>query len=324
MNAHPPANFEACRSRVIRLYREEGYAEALQVVLNAAPRFPEHASEIALWQACLHSVTGAPDKALDDLRIALNNGCCWHPATLRDPDLNLIRDRGEFHDILKRSALLIESLDDMPHPDPVVLTPRAIGPKASGLIALHGADGNEHFIEHWRAASETGAIVAIPLSSRHQTREHLWWGDPAGGVDLEYARGQLAELRNVLVARYTLDPRQIILGGFSQGGRLAITLALRQDPVPARGFVCVAPALRDLAPLRELLIRVERSDLRGWLLTGNEDWCLGAIKEFHGAMTARGLACELVVIDGLGHAFPEAFEDYLRSAVRFVTAEMRV
>jgi len=314
----PEADFDARRSAVLRLYQEERYAEALRLAEEAVEKFPDHGSETCFWVACLTCRTGEPARGLATLQSGLDRGLCWHPQMLRDPDLDPIRSSDEFAEIAAHSERMIDALDKRPAPDPIILPPTRPTARPPLLIALHGATGSVAFADHWRAAADLGVLTAVPFSTRHRMPEHLWWGEPNGPGEIEYGRSAVL----AVLARLgddTYDPARVILSGYSQGARIAITLALQRLPVPACGLVGVAPGVEQtLETLEPLIAAIEPEDVRGWLVVGENDWVLDGAKRLREIMTGRGLSCHWLVVPELGHDFPRDFSETLPEAIRFV------
>ncbi len=113
----------------------------------------------------------------------------------------------------------------------------------------------------------------------------------------------------------------MILAGASQGGRIAIELALKSDLLPCRGFIAVVPAIREP---EELAVRGKgagKRGLRGWILTGEHDYFRPGAERLCELLQKKGTPCNLAVIPRLGHDFPDDFGTRLTAAVRFVLGE---
>jgi cephalosporin-C deacetylase-like acetyl esterase len=75
------------------------------------------------------------------------------------------------------------------------------------------------------------------------------------------------------------DPDRVIVAGASQGGGLAITLALNGEVLPSGRFIAVVPFIQDAqdtttlrhADIATLALAIDRGvarEARGWVLTG--------------------------------------------------------
>jgi len=99
----------------------------------------------------------------------------------------------------------------------------------------------------------------------------------------------------------------LLTAGFSQGGGLAVDLAIDADPVTSVGFLAVAAGAEDLAALpdRDRLVAAAARGLRGRLLVGDRDDALAGAGALSGAAVGAGLACSLTIRPGAGHEMPE-------------------
>jgi predicted esterase len=144
--------------------------------------------------------------------------------------------------------------------------------------------------------------------------------DGFGWTDRERARKELAAHWEKLKSEKRVDPKQVILAGASQGGALAIELTLTGEPIPALGFIGVAPAIRDPKGLAELAKKVAKRGVKGIVITGEYDHFRSAAEAFSFHAQEAGLRCMLEVVPGLGHDFPDDFPSRLKKGLRFLLA----
>jgi predicted esterase len=111
------------------------------------------------------------------------------------------------------------------------------------------------------------------------------------------------------------DPDKVVLAGFSQGARVAISIALRQDPIRACGFIAVGPAILD-HPIEQDLRAAPA--LRGHITVGDQDWVLESVKEFHATAAGQGQQWSLHLVPNVAHDFPPDFDDRLGKALTLV------
>lgn len=306
--------FRRVAAEVYALHAAGRYAEALAAAARAAARFPDRSGPVAYWIACLRSVSGDPDGALAVLEAASAAGHWWSEHWLHgDPDLAALQDRPEFEAVVaqsnrRRRAAQAEA-------EPRLFTTPPVGAARALLVALHGASWlGEDFAPHWTPAAAAGVAVAVPQSSQRSSEEGYGWEDEPL-AEREVA-GAAASARRALRLP---DSVPTVLGGFSQGGRLAVAWALRDAPVGlVRGFVAMAPGIRDAAAMTASAGDLADRGLRGVLLSGTADLVLAETRALHGQLTGRGVACRLEVIDGLAHEFPEDFAERLLAALDFL------
>jgi len=207
-----------------------------------------------------------------------------------------------------------EAAQGRARPELKVIEP-AGGPRAESplLVALHYAGGNaEDFAGYWQIAVEEGWLVALPQSSQICYEDGYWW------ADREKGKREVLDAFEQIKQDYSFDSQKVVLAGASQGGTLAMLLAL-EGTIPSRGFLSVVPGMRE-DTLQELLSLLDSAprDLRGWILTGERDYCVALARRFHGEAVQRGFRWELLVEPGMGHEFPQDFDLKLRKALAFL------
>lgn len=243
-------------------------------------------------------------------------GYFWHKDTLlQEPDLKPLHGDSQFNMIVRRSEKL--RMEAMHHVKPrlEVFLPRAAsqGAKFPTMVTLHGRSGNA--LEHskrWRSLTVSGIICAVPQSGQVFQKGMYCWDDA------ETAEKEVDEAFRKLIDSYPTEAAQMMTGGFSQGGAVAVRMALERRPVKIKGFVAVSPAFREIDSLVQMIRRGVRVGLKGYLFTGENDPSRTRIEELHHKMVGEGLPCKLAVEPGVGHDYPRNFRLRLASATKFV------
>lgn len=310
-------DFHRVRRQVFKFYGQGCYREALEVARAAKGRFPGKEGEIMWWIACLTCRLGNGEGALKILQEALRAGHWWGEYfLLNDPDLEPLRGRPEFKEILEVSKERQRAAQARARPRLLFLPPKARQGKSPLLIALHWAgETAEAFAPYWERARDLGFSVAIPQSSQVMREDGFGWNDG------DLARRELAAHWEKLTREEQVDPKQVFIAGASQGGWLAIEIALARAPIPARGFIAVIPAIRDIQKLAEQAKEAAKRGVRGVIITGEHDHFRSAVEDFFSQARNLGLRCELQVVRGLGHDFPDDFPARLGEALRFLLSE---
>jgi predicted esterase len=309
------AEYEQLRGQVFASYQRGDYPHTLRLALESVGRFPEHRAEATYWVACMHSLLGDSDGAVHVLQDALQAGMWWAPTRLRDPDLDAARESAEFAGLASESERIwSEACSEI---EPIVRLHTNAESSAGLLVVLHGWTARDEDMEPlWVGAVETGLIVAYVRSSQPDTsdRTRFYWGDA------EHTSEDVAKAIETAHDRLGRNQNTVLLGGFSAGGRLALELALRGEPVDIQAAITVGAALpRDI---RELPVAAGLPrDVRVWLLVGEEDLYREANASLDAALRERNLACRLTLIPNLGHDLPQDLPQRLQVAIPFALAE---
>lgn len=183
------------------------------------------------------------------------------------------------------------------------------------LICLHGSG---HSLEndnapYWKLACNLGWLVAVPRSSQ------LTMPDAYGWNDFELAGNEIKAHYDTLCSHYPVDRQRLVIAGMSQGGALAIHLALSKK-LPACGFLAVVPGNSVTDGLDALVQAAHGCGLRGYLVTGGKDPRHETFKQIHGMFLQYDIPCEVEDHPELGHEFPMDFEKSLEKGLRFLLA----
>jgi poly(3-hydroxybutyrate) depolymerase len=227
-----------------------------------------------------------------------------------DPDLESIRGSDRFANVAARSeSAWKQAFKAEPE---VNIYPTTSEPSGALLIALHGmaGDATDTFARYWTGACDHGAVVAVPQSSQPHTPEGGWcW------LDDERTDRDLRLVYDQAVSAHDIDPAKVVVCGFSQGARVAITRSLAAKPFKTCGFIAVAAGIRD-----HQLDGVLPADpnVRGVFVVGWDDVVLESVRAFHDKGTKRGFEWKLYEVAGLAHDFPDDFTIRLMEALQFV------
>ena len=246
---------------------------------------------------------------------------------VRDTDLDPIRGRPEFKTLESEcNRLKHEQINQKTSPDLMVRLPPDYdeGKNWPALMVFHQRYGErpELTAAPWLPVLSMGMILTVPWSSQVYAHDGRSWDSlKVSEKDVQWAFSKLKD--------YRLDSENLVVAGFSQGGALSIYTVLKRI-VPARGFVAVAPsdwiipeekpATERQLPSEAFLSIVEASDcrgLRGSIIIGEKDPFLPKIEKLYALMMEKGLDGKLQVETGLGHEYPEGFENKLRTALDF-------
>jgi hypothetical protein len=298
--------------------------DALALAIQIAERFPEQPAEASYLLACAYNRAGYDEHALRTLERSLDHGNCWHDSLLLwSPSLAPLRELPRFQGILARSNAMMDKLEADTHVNVAVFRPKA-GQVASGpplFLSLHGgADIPGEHDGYWAAAIGLGVLVAVAQSSQRRSSDTFWWGGPGEPFDHARSERDVKTAYDKVGTTFSFDATRVVLGGFSQGAVLAVTLSLQNQPFPVRGFACVGPGTEDLEPLLPLMEPAAARGLRAWILAGERERGLELIKRLAHELTSRGVPCKLDVVPDIGHEFPEDFGTRLQSGLSFVLA----
>jgi len=309
---------EQLRREVRRSYEFADYDRTIELLVEYDRRAPGRANT-AYTLACCYAMTGRKDEAIRWLRRSAELGFARHGLVTTTDDLERVRDEPGYAEAVAKitanaKVALARFKKTAPEPDPVVILPPGYDATrpAALIVSLHGYGATPPPVaEVWRkAATEFGAIVIAPQAVHKVRNAGYQWGV------LEEA--EFLVLRAIEHARsgYAVDPKRIVLTGFSQGAHVALELGLRH-PELFRGVVPVCGGSMlglSPAPPREALPRF-------FFMAGGRDGTLKEMKRAASVLQASGATARIVVHRDTAHHFPKDSVAATREALAFVLRE---
>ena len=307
-------SFRRFRSEVIKKYQSKDYAAALNLIDLEAGSFPEEQAQIAFWQVFLLALSEKTGMALATLRQAIDAGYWYSPQSLQeDTDLASLQDNPEFKRLAVICAERFHEASQKTSPEWLLAFPANDAPKPYPLlVTLHGRSTNAaKTLPFWQSVCARGWTVAALQSSQVIGMNSYCWDDQERAI--REVKASLAELLH----SYPLDQDRVLLGGFSQGGGLAIWLAL-QRLILCRGFIAVAPFLPEAETMTGNATQRTVSSLQGFLVTGELDSYQQMFDQIEKRLLALQIACQRERYPELGHEYPPEFDRSLEKALDFI------
>ena len=312
-------DFDKLMAAMMDLYNAGNYAQAYDLLLREEGRFPEFTDELYYQKMCMVSRMNDIPQALQYFRDALAQGYWFAPRWLReDEDLKALQGLPEFEEMVAACQQKFAQAQAAAKPEVTVLQPQEPSP-ATGyplLIALHGNGANApRTLNPHRGIASQGWLVAVLQSSQVAGPSSFVWDD------YEKAQGEIQQHLTALEKDYAIDPQRIVVGGFSMGGGLATWLGLN-GAIKARGFVALGPYLPDVDALLPFLDSAKSAGARSYIVVGEEDKiCLDISHKVHDLLNDHSIPCELELLPGLGHAYPNDYTKSLEKGLAFVLQE---
>lgn len=310
-------SFRRFRSEVIKNYQSGDYTTALNLINLKADFFPEEQAQILFWKVFLLALSEKTEMALAALRQAVDSGYWYTPQSLQeDPDLASLQNNPEFKRLAAICAERFHEVSQNTHPGRMLALPVQGAPDPYPLlVTLHGRNTNAaNTLPYWQSLCAQGWMVAALQSSQVIGMNSYCWDDRAKAIQ-EVQAGLMELLHG-----YPLDPDRVILSGFSQGGGLAIWMALQQL-ILCRGFIVVAPFLPEAETMTDNPTQSTASSLRGYLLTGELDSYQRMFDQIEAGLLTFQVACQRERYPELEHEYPPDFERSLEKAIEFIFGE---
>lgn len=268
--------------------------------------------------ACRFAKQGDKERAVEWLNVSAERGFRFEAKFLRDEDLDPIRDHPGCAKALERvrdnAKKSLEEFKVRAEKDAKVFTelpPNLDTSKPAPLIVvLHGHGGGARgMIQAWKnVAAKFGAVLVAP-QALDKVGEGFSW-------TVSYESEYLA-LRAIEEARkkHNIDPKKIVLTGFSQGGMMTFNIALTHPEmfagaIPISGFYDYRVAAVPDKPG----VKLPRFAILNGELDPEADNNRATAKLFE----KIGSPVMVNIYKGVGHAFPPKIDQDLGAALKFV------
>ena len=297
----PPDEFQSLRLRVFELIEDGRLDTALGVALKVEEHYPAK-GEVPFWLACIHGRAGRAGEGLAALRGGLARGLWWPDEwLLDDDDLVPLRRSPDFAGLVEASRANQDEAGDEFVAESMVLAPERERTAVGAVLALHGWGGDAvAFSRAWWAAADAGYVVVVPESSQMPSPGFFVW------TDREAALADIEAVWSASEADHGLAGLPLVIAGFSQGGGLAVELALDGRPAAAAAFLALSAGTpEDVTPEPGAAALAADRGLRGRLIVGERDeHAVPQARELARRLGEAGLDCPLTLEPGLAHELP--------------------
>lgn len=297
-------HFTMIQNQVFRHYHDRTFKEALALLDNVqnTVEFPAQMVKVVYWRACILCLLQRPDDAIQALQDGLENGLWWSEGKLRnDTDLQSLQGNLLFDAVIDACNLRRQQAEASARSLGLVSIPALQRDTFPLAMVLHGYDSNAaETLPIWSPLSEHGWLVAALQSSQLVGMDGYQWADGARTYhDVEVQMQELA-------SSHPITAGCVMIGGFSNGGRAALTLALKEN-FNVQYVVSVAGALTDdsLANLDWRSIHAKTLP-HILLIVGEVDNPVQLrIQEQAHILSSNGLDVSVQIIPALGHRPPD-------------------
>ncbi|EMI9089036.1 MULTISPECIES: hypothetical protein [Bacillus] len=296
--------FVELQNELFRLFEQGDFDVIYRYIDKAKREFPERMDKTSFWEACVLSIEGKYEEAIVSLNEALEKGIWWNPHTLmQDEDLKELRENEAFKMIVKKCEEIFKK--QQLTADPKLFTYGNEEAK-TGLFSLHWRGSNiNDFAPYWYGEEILREyMLGFSQSSQvHGMNSYSW-------DNHDIAIKDIMKSFNDFMGKYDLE--DTILAGASQGGNIAIELALK-NMLETQKFIAAIPAIRDVEAIESIVVSNDITNVEGYIVTGDKDPFYENTLQLMSMFEKYNVNCKLIVREGLGHLFPADFTQILKN-----------
>jgi predicted esterase len=301
-------------SLINKLCSEDKIEKAITVLEYSKSRFPGDLEKIISKLSFLYIKSNQFEKAIDNYESGQSKGLyfAFYPG---DETYEPLLKYSRFRKFIEINNLRIKEEQKKVKPKYEVQLPPNYqkSNKHPLFIALHGwGEDVTFFMKYWKPGKSGSQFIFAYIQSSQLVGMNSY-----GWNNIETGRKEITEFFNWLRKSYKIDEENVIIGGFSQGGKMAIDIAMNQV-IPVRGFVTLCPGVseKDKIEIKKIKEANEKK-VSGVIITGDQDESLKDQKKLTELLNENGFRYELIIIPGQSHWFPSDFPYRLDKAIEF-------
>jgi hypothetical protein len=224
-----------------------------------------------------------------------------------------------YSDMLTENVRLITEAENSGYLQFQVHLPDGYSPKNKYplILVLHG-DGlggdNEYQTYFWkpRVMLQHGMLVVYVQSSQVLYPKCYGWLK-----DYPTAKKDLKECFDQVLDQYSVDLQRVYISGFSGGAIMSTEVALAGD-LPVRGWIALCPEIKPPSFTSDNLQLIKKRGVKAVFLEGALKAWLPDEQQMIEMFKEIDFPHQLIVNPGIGHAFPDDFEQKLDQALAFI------
>jgi len=306
---------------VNRLLTEKKISNAVAMLENSLDKYPEKNYRILFNLVWLYWQENNFDKMMNCYSRGHEKGY-YFPIWLGvDPWKKNFETNKHFQKIIKKNNELLAKANIDSKPGYEVLLPEGYSKekKYPVIILLHGwTESNKHYGRVW-----TSEIIKKNVISGFLRSSQIVGMNAYGWDNVKKARQEVKEFYNHIKSKYSVDEDKVIIGGFSQGGKTAIGIALHQV-IPVSGFIANAPGGGLPEGVTDDSIKlVKDKNLKGIIFAGRKDHQAEEQKVLEKFLLEKKLSVNFIWLDKMVHGYPKDFSTGLNNAVKTILEKIK-
>jgi len=305
-------------NKTVEIYMNGDHLEAYNFITENYKGIKGNLAQIYNFRYSIANEAGLEELALQIMREAIVEKGFWYQYKylIEDEDLKSLNKYKEFAELLDICKKKESEAKKNEKPDLKIIVPVKMNEQYQHplIIALHGDQENIEITEdYWSSCIDKNYLLALPQSSQIQFSEGYEW------KDIDKGSRELKEHYESILEKYNVDSDNIIIGGFSAGGRVALYSILK-GIIQVKGFILVAPWLPEIDEWALLLDKIREKRIKGYVVCGDkDDDCYECTRKLADLLNIKKISYKLNIFKGLDHDYPDNFNEILPKAIEFIS-----
>jgi len=309
-------SFEKIKAKFSQCIKAKKYDEAINIYEKALPELPGNFYDISFTLGQLYMRTGKIEKSLSIFEQGLKQNIVypiwaaapyWQPLSKYDPE--------RFAKILEENKRLQHEKTAKTEPLFDIHTPPGFtkDKKYPLFIALHGWNETmDHLSKFWQTERLGKEFLLVFTQSSQVVSPRTF-----GWEDMELGKKDIKTIYDKIIAQYPVDKEKIVIAGFSQGGMLALDIAVNEI-IPAAGFVVLHPGGGIPGEMNtDTAAKAGKRSLKGTIIMSEQNKSGEEIDQLQ-ELLKNGKIDYRFIVSGSGHWYPADFSTQLAAALAHI------
>lgn len=329
-------NFNELESIYSKLYRDEKYKEALEILKNikefiSEEEIKENFYNVMVDTARAYYRCNLYNETLDIIDNLIDNGfTCplWR--------FSLLNKNSRYKNLKTKNDILRIATEKEAGCKYKVYVPQGYTKEKQYplFISLHGdGDNVEYHNRFWKPEFlvKRGFIVVCPQSSQRIAHSSYVWNIKElyyqyeieeNTFEIEHfemynsMRKELERCYDLIIHQYSIDNNKIVIGGFSGGAHAAIDMAL-YNGIPIKGAILLC-SQKTKSFTEESVKAAVKKGVKWVFMEGQKDEPVQDVEEMMEIINKYGGVYKYIINDGIGHWYPDDLEDKLDDALAYI------
>lgn len=308
------SNYSELRQAIGKYYGNKEYQKAIDILNEHLKVFPENIETNTLNLTYCYIALEKYEEGIDAMFYGLNNGIWFNKYALASDILAPLKKLSGFQKLIEKNEQKRMEAQNNSRPDILIVEPENFseGKEYPLFIALHGGGGNiPDFKNLWKSdIMEREFIVAYLQSSQMVSMNGYSWDD------MEIANREITDAYNKIACKYDIKENEIIVGGFSAGGRASLA-SINRSNIPYSGFIILSPPKPD--DFSDAYVKkMAKNNIRSSIITNPKDPCYEDQRFMANSFKVNGMQYQFVDTPPIGHWFPDKLNELIDQSILYI------
>ena len=307
------STYEEMHKVVVNNFREGKFEEAAKILNSNLEIFPEKLVSNTYNLALCYGNLEKYKEGADILMKGIETGVWYSKWGFEREFWKPYKELEEFQEFLKINEVKrIEAQKDS-RPDMLIIKPDDFDASKEYplFFALHGGGGTmKGFEKLWKSELMQKEFIIVYLQSSQLISMDTYTWD-----DMDIASYEITNAYIKILDEYLIDTTDIIIGGFSAGGRASLA-ALTKSNIPFSGFIILSPPMPEDFSSENVKF-IKSKGIRGTIISNSKDPRFKDQRYMSELFKENGMQYQFIETPAIGHWFPENIDELIDHSIFF-------